>query len=169
MRRKFRAGLYWSVVVFSFLFCSLSFGFDTETSRETLRGVSRILPAVNFISEDCKKYGINMNALQNNLEQRLRAAGIEIPSSGNPYHDGVLSLNVICYEFERSYLIFNINEYFLQDVIVVRNVKLAGQVPTWTTETVGHTSIDQPEFVEGKINDAIDRFLNAYRSVNPRK
>jgi hypothetical protein len=80
-----------------------------------------------------------------------------------------LSLNVICYEFEKGYLIFNINEYFLQDVIVVRNVKLAAQVPTWTTETVGHTPIDQPEFVEGKINDAIDRFLNAYRSVNPGK
>jgi hypothetical protein len=169
MRRKILTGLYWSVVAFSFLFCSRSFGFDTETSRETLRGARRILPAVSFISEDCKKHGINANALQNNLEQRLRTAGIEIPSSGNPYHDGILSLNVICYEFEKGYLIFNINEYFLQDVIVVRNVKLAAQVPTWTTETVGHTPIDQPEFVEGKINDAIDRFLNAYRSVNPGK
>jgi hypothetical protein len=169
MRRKMLPGLCWAAVAFFLLFCSRSFGFDTETSRETLKGVRRILPAVNFMSEDCKKHGIHMSALQFSMEQKLRNAGIEIPSPGNPYHDGVLSVNVICYEFEKEYLIFNISEYFLQDVIVVRNVKLAAQVPTWTTETVGHTTIGQPEFVEEKVNDAIDRFVNAYRSVNPEK
>lgn len=169
MRRKVLPGLYWAAVAFSFLFCSRSFGFDTEASRETLKGVRRILPAINFISEDCRKHGIHVNALQNSLEQKLRKAGIEMPSSGNPFHDGVLSVNVVCYEFEKGYLIFTVNEYFLQDVIVVRNVRLAAQVPTWTTETVGHTTVDQPEFVEGKVNDAIDRFVNAYRSVNPGK
>jgi hypothetical protein len=153
------------------LVCGNASAQDIEQTRNTLRGLTGIyVMPENPLEEDAVRGGLSQDHIRAEVETKLRHAGIRVLSReeweqepGKPYLQvwpRVLKGGVL-----GGYM-YHITVEFKQYVTLFRSASVQVFGSTWSTEYMGYT----PELrdIRDRMKERIDRFIDAYRSVNPK-
>jgi hypothetical protein len=140
---------------------------DEDHANATLKGIKAVLVLVEDLPDGAKMLGLTTESIQTDVELKLRLAGMRVvtrnewlPIAGNPYL--YVRVNVT-----KGAQAGSVEVDLNQDVLLKRNGAEASGVPTWT---VGQTLANpDAQFVREQTKDLVDRFLNAWLSVNPTK
>ena len=147
---------------------------DQARHRATLAGIGPVHVLVEEISDDLKSSGLSITTLQTDAEFRLRAVGIRVATEaesfalpGAPYLyvnvTGLKDRTVSGRQFGYS---ANVSVSLIQEVRLDRNPSIRIGAPTWSAEEIVTGS--SAEIVRKSLRDLVDRFANAYLSVNPK-
>ena len=141
------------------------FAGDTYIERASLRGIKKVLVAVEPLGPEVENEVLNTEQIQSDVEQMLREAGIEV---AKPYSKDVPYLYVKPTIIkETGGYIYNIG------VEVCQAVSLKGSPAiqltpacTWSVGSVGMTH--DVNTIRHNIEVYAGEFVNAYFSVNPQ-
>ena len=144
---------------------------DNEKSLQGLQGVYILVEDLPGIVEQA---GLDSATIRIDVELKLRLAGIKVltqeetlKQAGAPY----LYINV------------NINKQTLRDIAsseilcelyqtvhLTRDESISLEASTWRVTSVGPVERRNiASYTRDSVKDAVDRFVNAYMSVNPKK
>jgi len=143
---------------------------DLPKNRTSLKGLRGFAVVVNGVSEEAKKDGLTPEQLQTDTELRLRKTGLIVVNIEGQSASmvPVLYIKLLFLKNSTSLYAVRCDVELLQDVTADANGERVF-APTWsdgTVLTVGSNKIG--EAVRGEIGDLVDKFLNAYLSVNPK-
>ena len=152
---------------------SLVCAFDNKYEKETLRGIQALHVIVHDLDPEIEEFGLTKEKVKQDLEAKLRTAGIKLISKeeslkapGAPF----LSLMVGTL---RAFTTKDTEFYFVSIVIKLRQsvylerkskTKIPG-IATWSHTRFG---INFAHNIRSEVNSAIDKFIDAYLSVNPK-
>jgi hypothetical protein len=168
-------------ILLFFALCSESSGFFDKApqSRESLKGIQGfyVMADIGKVFEEIGLFG---ETIRTDAELKLRQAGIRVFAleetkaiPGNPaFYIYLMGLKQSDIRSFPLYL-FRIDVYALQNARLERNNASYGWAPTWSEDYIGMRGSDNPDVVSKHIRDVtkdlIDRFINAYLSVNPKR
>jgi len=168
----------WIVLTFMVLasISSYSFAFaqDSESNRQSLRGIEGIFVLIESIKAETQKDGLTENLLRTDTELKLRLGRIKVLSGrefvGKGGQAPYLYVNPNVLKFGTnsaySYYSYNVSIRLFQEVSLVRDPKIKLDAATWSINIVGFTN--KIEDIRTQVKNAVDRFINAYLSVNPK-
>lgn len=165
----------WFVSMLAVLFlvqlCSQSFAGDSTRSRATLSGLRGVYVKVDRLGSEILKEGLTQQQIEEDVKHKLDSAGIKILSDteglrqlANPY----LHVKPRIRKTKTGLFLCFITIEFVQDARLVRNRSLLRPVPTWSVGVEGAIYKNFSEKVRNHIKDLMDRFTDAYLSVNRR-
>jgi hypothetical protein len=138
---------------------------DTESSQRSLKGIKAIGVIVEKLRAESPK-GLTEEQLQNDVELRLRNAGIAIIPSDQavaPY----LYVRVNSMQLPKSpQYVYAIGIELNQFVKIGRDMRITAIATTWEKGGTGWTS--RPEGIRDDVEEYVDKFIRAFLSVNPR-
>ncbi|HTX13707.1 MAG TPA: hypothetical protein VMD77_00320 [Candidatus Baltobacteraceae bacterium] len=138
---------------------------DSPPNRESLRGLKGVAVLIEDIDPHIAAEGLTRDTIQNDVELRLREAGISILTGPtDPYLYVRVSVQ------ERVDIWFYVIEVSLkQAVTLYRNPEISLDGSTWSVMGYGSVGKDMGvNEVRDNVKDEADRFANAYLSVNPK-
>ncbi len=143
-------------------------GVDEEIGRNTLKGLEGVWVYVFDLDENEKRVGFSKTALLAEVELRLRMAGIKVltrkemaKTPGLPRLRVSLEISDIPGDRDAFGIIISL----FQAVELLRNPSQTLVASTWAVEMIG---TGDPSFIRDTLKGAVDRFINAWLSVNPR-
>ncbi len=144
---------------------------EDKIDRETLRGITSVSVVVESLESDAVRDGLTVDQIQTDVELRLRKARIGVRDSGAT-HTPFLYINAHLIKGSgptaRLY-VFDCQVALVQPVRVVSNGVLA-VAPTWSAEiTGGIGASEMSRAIRADIGDLVDKFINAYLTVNSTK
>jgi hypothetical protein len=165
----------WFVLILTVLFLMTlgpqSFAGDSTRSRATLIGLRGVYVKIDRLGSEIVKEGLTQQQIEEDVKQKLDSAGIKILSDteglrqlANPY----LHVKPRISKTKTGLYLCFITIEFVQDARLVRDRSLLRPVPTWSVGVEGAIYKDFSEKVRNHIKDLMDRFIDAYLSVNPR-
>lgn len=141
-----------------------------ELARETLRGLAGVAVTIEDIAPGAERDGLLESQLQADVEGKLRQAGIRVLTGderqrtpGTP----TLSVRVGTYKSGDLYSLC-IELSLLQATVLKRDPHLERLTATWRARGVGSGGARRLHDARRVVAGYIDRFINAYLSVNPR-
>jgi hypothetical protein len=162
------------ILIFSviFLFTSICSALDDEFSRRTLKGLEGIYVLIEELDPALKERGLTKDQIQTDVELKLRMAGIRILSEKELLTSPGLPSLYIAINAVKLDMIFAFDIYVGLDqyIKLTRNPLIISLAATWSTTgigSVGETRVR--ENIREKVKDLVDKFINAYLSVNPKK
>lgn len=160
-----RASHIITVMVGLLILPGVVWGFDTEASRETLRGIKGVWVAIEDINPEIERDGLTKKQIQTDVELKIRLAGLNVlerlKAPGRPW----LYVGVNVFRTSLGPYVYVVDVELWQDVYIERNSKRSVAL-TWSTNYFGITSDLNP--IRNEIKDRVDIFLNAWLSVNPK-
>jgi hypothetical protein len=143
---------------------------DDGLARASLRGLKEICVVIEELSVELAIAGLIQDQIRADVELKLRMAGIRVLSKheslwipASPYFS--VCINVIRTRFGPIYS--NVTVELNQGVYLERDSKIQIVVATWSTGFVGTLGGVKIEHFMDIVKDLVDRFINAYLSVNP--
>jgi len=138
-----------------------------KTRREPLKGIKGVYVFIEDLPPDAKKLGITRESLKTEVELKLRLAGIKIPRRIKDSPFGILSvsLNVIG---QNNIYIFNIDIEF-KEIVYIKRINQRRPLTIWEYGYVGLTPKASNSFIREELKRGLDKFLNDYLAVNPKK
>jgi hypothetical protein len=147
---------------------------DNAESRKSLSALPGVHVVVEELDQDLERRGLTRAAIQTDVEQRLRSAGVRVLTyadmlavPGRP----TLYVNASVVNGSEPWEIAVVVE-LQQTIRLDRDPKtVVPAAATWSTSTfdrVGPSS-KVAEAMGSAIRDRIDRFINAYLAVNPKQ
>jgi hypothetical protein len=141
---------------------------DSESSRATLKGISAVAVIVDLGSpEGAKKLGLSADTVQTDVELKLRLGGVRVVTQdeaqklpGGPFLHVEIDLT-------RDAAAAGIQVNLCQDAWLERVTIIDVGAATWGTG--GVEANPAAENIRDMVKDCVDRFLNAWLSVNPKK
>lgn len=151
---------------------STIFAMDSSQDRATLRDLKGVAVKVS-VNPELEMAGMNMNTIQTDIELKLRMVGIKVytleesfRTSGKPCL--YVSINGIKSDYVPSYSVsFEIRLF--QEVCLTRNTKITSLANTWSVGWTGFVGEDKIFNIRDVVKDYVDKFINAYLSVNPKQ
>jgi len=138
--------------------------------KASLRGIKRIQVLIEHLDSDVESLGLTTNRIQTDTEIRLRRAGIPLTPWAGAEDEGTLYINVNTKKVSEAELYaFSLSVEIRQEVNLKRNPSVAFDVPTWSAYAVGTCGIDRLSQIRDAIGDFVDRFVNTYLEMNPKK
>ena len=141
---------------------------DSQIERASLTGLAVISVVVEDLGPLVARLGLTTDALQRDVESRLKKAGLSITADADAY----LYVHVTVADPGGSLpLPFVVDVSLMQEVTLPRGVKTRTplQCPTWSLNRLGLASTDRVRALVGdRVNEFVDQFVVAYRSVNPK-
>ncbi len=138
-----------------------------------LSGLKGVFVLVKELDPDANKIGLTKEIIQQDVELKLRMAGINVLTQRERYSEPgkpflYINLNIITTSDSFAY---NILVELMQKVRLVRMPDLVHTGTTWSKGSTGHVSLNRmPEqVIRNRIKGLVDLFLNDYLSVNPKK
>ena len=161
-----------AVIVVLIMWSSSAIAIDSEITRKTLVDIRGIHVFVENIQPNIEKYAsrfkITKEQIQQDVEQRLKNAGIVVLSyndwlktAGRP----MLYVNVNTHEYEKYWYSYTISLAVQQGVMLETNPKIKTIATTWSIEMTGIANIGTLDSIKTNTAYLVDRFINAYRSV----
>ncbi|MHC4456609.1 MAG: hypothetical protein ACYS0I_05860 [Planctomycetota bacterium] len=146
---------------------------NPQENLSYLAGLNGIYVQVESLKQDAKKFGLTEQALQTDVEARLRLNGIKILSqeqwSQTPGQPSLhIEVNVQLRE-QQQIAAMNLSVKCKQDVLLKRdpNIVCTG-VTTWQRSDVTLTRVGFVKKVHENIGNYVDEFINDYFAANPR-
>jgi hypothetical protein len=140
---------------------------SAELEDSTLKGISSLFVTVESLPDGAKVLGLTADAIQTEVELKLRLAGIGVVTRQEGLKlPGMPELYVRVTLTEHA-AAASIEIQLQQNARLDRNGELAFGVVTW--DTIGLLSSPDSRFIRDNIKDLVDTFLNAWLSVNPKK
>jgi hypothetical protein len=152
------------------LICGNAYAVSSEGGTNTLRGLKGVYVGIEDLNKEVVKDGLTADSIRTEVELKLHLAGIPVLSKeawakepGLPY----LDVSVNAGKPEQGGYIYNIIVALRQEVILVRSPHISAQAETWFVAGIGIT----PDLkdIRDVTKEEIDKFINAYLSVNPEK
>lgn len=144
---------------------------DERSDRQTLRGITSVAVVVEDLPSEAVKDGLTRDQLQTDVEINLRKAGITILESSGIHHTPFLYVNAHLIKGSgpsAQLYVFDCQVQLVQPVRIVSNGAY-DLAPTWSDEITGGTGAsDMRTYIRSHIADLVDKFINAYLSVNPK-
>ncbi len=140
---------------------------DSEITRKSLRDISGMSVNVESLSDEAKELGLSVETIRTDVELKLRLAGIRVVTDDEDLNlPGMptLYVNITVPNGTRA---VSMSVQLQQNALLERNNQRAVDVTTWDVGAVGVNLTAQD--IRDKIKDMVDRFLNAWLSVNPKK
>jgi len=141
---------------------------DSQVERASLTGLTVMSVVVEDLGPLVGKLGPGTEALQRDVERRLRQAGLSI----TPDADAYLYVHVTVADPGGSLpLPYVVEVSLMQEVTLPRGVKTRTplQCPTWSVNRLGLATSDRLRaLLADRVNEFVDQFVAAYRSVNPQ-
>jgi hypothetical protein len=145
---------------------------DDVLSRQTLRGISGISVVVENLKEQARQGGLHEEDIRTDVELKLRLAGVKVltaPEStalpGSPY----LYVSVTSVLSGAGVYGLYVEVSLNQRVLLAREQSISVTAPTWSTSYIVTIGMNNLLEVRDDIKELVDKFLNAYLSVNPKK
>ncbi len=139
---------------------------NSPSSRQTLQRIK----GIHVVVEDLDSDGlVTVGQVQTDTELRLRKAGINVLETGFP----MLYVNTELLK-GRSMATSGIYAYHieltLEQAVLVPGNEEAALGATWSTGTTGMVGKDNlSKAIREDVGDLVDKFSNAYLSMNPKK
>jgi hypothetical protein len=141
---------------------------DSQVERASLTGLTAMSVVVEELGPLAAKAGLSTDAMQKDIEGRLRQAGLSITSDADAY----VYVHVTVADPGGTLPIpYVVDVSLMQEVTLPRGVKTRTplQCPTWSVNRLGLTSTDRLRpLITERVNEFVDLFVTAYRSVNPK-
>jgi hypothetical protein len=138
---------------------------NSALDRATLKGLTAVNVVVDKLDPQLESAGVTAGAVRTRLEDRLRAADIEVDTSKTDF----VALRVTAVRQARGPFAVSVTLGAYQPVVLARDKNLKTATQTWEVETV--LLADQKQLYRGTM-DTVDElaasFVEAYRSVNPK-
>jgi hypothetical protein len=147
---------------------------DDKADRATLKGIKTVCVVVE--TADQARYKFSKEALQTDIEGKLKQAGIDVDKNGTT----CLYLNVRALQaIERQAIrrkekpiplyAVDVRLEFLQTVALTRDPTAKTDAPTWSVANMATVAADDLGGTALEITTSlVDQFVTAYKSVNPR-
>jgi hypothetical protein len=144
--------------------------------NNSLIGIKGVYVIVSSLYPEVEEAGLTNSQIQSDVELKLRLAGIKVLNyelKKMIKETGEITLTkpaVFIYVTSRKGLqgaiVYNISCELQQTVILVRNPSIETYATTWNDSALDVGSIkDMRELIK----DVVDKFINAYLAVNPKK
>jgi hypothetical protein len=141
---------------------------DTATDRASLTGLTVMSVVVEDLGPLASKAGLSTDTMTREVEARLKNAGLTI----TPDADAYVYVHVTVADPGGTLPIpYIVDVSLMQEVTLPRGVKTRTplQCPTWSLNRLGLTTTDRIKpIVTDRVNEFVDQFIAAYRSVNPK-
>ena len=139
---------------------------DSPDERASLKGLGTISLVLEDPGPAAQKYGFSAMRLQSEIQERLQQAGIAVRQEADPY----LYVQITVVDGGGSLpLAYSIQVSMMQEVALPRGLNAHFQGPTWWQRSVGMAGADRvSQSVSSRVQEFVDQFIKAYRSVNPR-
>jgi Putative peptidoglycan binding domain len=145
---------------------------DEEFSRVTLRGLAGVYVMVIHLEPDVERAGLTKQQLQTDVELRLRQAGIRVLTQNERLGvPGAPMLEVLVTSIlrEDGLCAYRSDVSVYQRAYMLETDTSSATVSIWSTGSVGTVGVHNlSASVRGQVRNHVDRFINAYLSVNPR-
>ena len=139
----------------------LLLGADGEYARRSLAGITSLTVLVEELPAAAVNLGLTKEALQTDVELKLRLAGMKIESTA----PAMLYVNLNVGDDGSA---ANIVVELDQSVVLARNPSImVWGVATWSTSVL--VTNTNASGIRGDTKDLVDAFLNAWLSVNPKR
>ena len=135
------------------------------------RGISAITVSITYWGRtDSEPPGLSKDQAQNNVELRLREAGIRVVDPKEAVRLKHVSAELLvlinCIDHQSIYARY-LETQLVQAVHVEKNDQFT-VTPTWSVKRFALLGTDRIRVIHEYVRDMIDQFLNAYLAVNPR-
>jgi hypothetical protein len=141
---------------------------DTATDRASLTGLNVLSVVVEDLGPLASKAGLSTDTMTREVETRLKNAGLVL----TPDADAYVYVHVTVADPGGSLPIpFVVDVSLMQEVTLPRGLKTRTplQCPTWSLNRLGLTTTDRLKTIlTDRVNEFVDQFIAAYRSVNPK-
>lgn len=163
----------WMLVALVGLAGSPAAASDFERDRKTLKGLRGLAVVVEDLAPEVERH-VPVSTVQTDVELKLRLAGITVLSRqdlvstpGSPYlyvHINGLQSNI------QPLFAYSTTVSLTQKVVLVRDPEVGLLAETWSSSAVSLAgTVMLSEGVRQAIREHVDRFINAYLSVNPKR
>jgi hypothetical protein len=153
--------------VFLFLLCPSIFGQD-DLARQSLKGITNVAVTVEDLPAELQKAGLTKSQIQTDIEVKLRLAGIGTSSEASTlFAVEIQSMKPGDLPFRFCILWVGIE----QPARLTRDPNNVAMGITWhalSWALYGEKDANTPVLRNG-IRDLVDRFVNDYLTVNPKK
>lgn len=138
---------------------------DDSVSRSSLKGLKVIGLVVERIPPEAEKEGLTREQLQKDVELRLKDSGVTVAKEAG----GFLYVTVQTSPApDASVHSYSVGLEFTQPVLLVRDTQILVLGTTWSLSATGTAAQGKLSLARVDVVNLVDRFISAYRSVNPR-
>jgi hypothetical protein len=166
-------GKHLTRIVLVLALAATGYAIDIEYSRQSLKGLRGVCVAVADLRPEVKQAGLTVEMIQTDAELKLRLAGIRVLTAddcakepGQP----LLLLNATV-SGPPPYWRFSVTVALSQMVQLIRDPAIVVPADTWSEVGVNGLApaAAMPDMIRSGSKDLVDKFINAYLSVNPKK
>ena len=151
------------------------FAEDSNISRASLAGMLGVQIVVEETQQNLQrntgKSGYTAWQIQRDVEARLRDRGIRVVSGGDwmkvPGRP-VLYININTHETEKYWYAYDVKLELRQIVYLEANPKTETLANTWSINMTGIANIGNLDIIKSDTMVLVERFVNAYKSVNTK-
>lgn len=141
--------------------------------KESLRGLQGLFILVEPLTPEIEKAGISRNQFKQEVELKLRQAGLRVFNEGQGMEDPArpyLYINLNAYSWREEVIYgYSLKVDLNQLVFLNRDPKIGCFGTTWYSGSAGIIGANKLKgFLRTELADLIDKFINDYKAVNPR-
>lgn len=155
------------------------YGSDEKTDRATLRGVKAVCTVVEITGPSQEGIPVSREKLQTEIEGRLTSAGLAVDKNATTcLYLNIQMLPALAQNRVKALgknsrptglFALDLNLQFLQTVALQRDPTIKTYAPTWSVSNLATLPAEDIGAASRQITvDVTDRFVQAYRSVNPK-
>ena len=147
------------IILFAIAQVSPLFADDNEYTRQSLSGLTSLDVVVEDLPAGATKIGLTKDAIRTDVELKLRLAGMRVTTQFMEYLYIVVT---VADDADGAYI-----KVELQQPVTLDRSPISTFGATWSEGTL----ITNPsaQYIRTLIKDKVDKFLNAWLSVNPKK
>ena len=154
-----------------YLMTAFSIGLTSPSVRaqdpDGLKGINTVYVIIEDVPEAAKKLGLNKESIQTGVELKLLLAGMSVATLEDGHKLPGRPHIYVRVTLTKGAEVATIQVDLEQDAVLDRNAEHALSVMTWDTDYLLANPTAQR--ILDDVKDGVDKFLNAWLSVNPKK
>jgi len=143
---------------------------DDEAARATLKGLPGVVVGVGDIAPEIEHSGVTKQQLQTEVERQLRRAGLPVFSSqeaGAPPDIAFFTVSVNTLRHTGGLYAYAVDLAVYQTAGLLRD-PTPRSLTTWAVGSIGLVEATDLRAIITSVSQDVERFIQAYRAVNPR-
>jgi hypothetical protein len=148
---------------------------DTPNERVTLAGLTGVHVVVDEVGPEAERLGLTRSALQAEVEQRVRQAGLRVLTPGDAMASAgrpTLHLRVTMLKSQGVPPVhfYSIDLALRQQIRLARDRAIESFAVTWSdNRDLGGVEPTRISVVRDAVRARVDQFLQAWQTVNPER